>query len=130
MGEVGYAASVNSGDCAEVEELHQEPEANQKCGGDESDSHKDDEENNSADAVAGIGNEKRAHYGSDCPAGSKAWDARERIAEDLAHHCDYPAGEVEEDEPAGTHRVFDLTAEGPQVNHVADDVHPAGVHEH
>jgi len=130
VGEVGYAASVNSGDCAEVEELHQEPEANQKRGGYESDSHKNDEENDSADAVARISDEERAHYSSDCSARSKARDARERITEDLAHHCDYPAGEIEEDKPAGSHGVFDLAAEGPQINHVADDVHPAGMHEH
>ena len=41
-----------------------------------------------------------------------------------------PPIEIEEDETASSHGVFDLAAESPQVNHVADDVHPAGMHEH
>ena len=47
-----------------------------------------------------------------------------------ARHGDDAADEVEDGKAEGAHGVFDLATEGPQVDHVADDVHPAAVHEH
>ena len=130
MGEVGYASGMHRGDTAEVEDLHQEPEADEQCGWDEGDPNEDQKENHGFDPIAGISYQERSHNGRNRSAGTEAWDAREWIAEDLAHHGDDTADQIEEDESAGAHRVFDLATEGPEIDHVADDVHPAGVHEH
>ena len=51
-------------------------------------------------------------------------------AEDLGEHGYDAAGEVEEQKTGVAHGVFNGGAEGPEEDHVADDVHPAGVHEH
>ncbi len=87
-------------------------------------------EDEGANAVTRKGDEERAHDGGDGSAGAEAWDAGERIAEDLRKHGNDAAGEIEKGEADWAHGVFDFAAEGPQVNHVADDVHPAGMHEH
>ena len=78
----------------------------------------------------GKGHDERSHDGGDGSAGAETRDTRKGIAEDLRAHGDDAAHEVEEQEADRPHGVFDLAAEGPQVNHVADDVHPAAVHEH
>ena len=44
MGEIGDAAGVHVRHVAEVQDLHQEPEADEKRGGDEGDPEKDEEE--------------------------------------------------------------------------------------
>ena len=48
----------------------------------------------------------------------------------MAEDRENSAGHVEQDEPDVSHHVFDVVAEDPQVQHVADQVHPATVEEH
>jgi len=121
---------MHPGDGSDVQDLHQEPESNQQCGRYEGNSNEDNEEDHSLDAIAGIGDQERAHHCSDGSAGPETRNLREWIPDNLAHHRHNAANQIEEDESAGTHRVFDFAAEGPEVNHVANDVHPAGMHEH
>jgi len=130
VGEVRYSAGSNGGNAAEIHYLHQEPEADEQRSGDKGDPDEDQEEDDGPDAVARVGDQEGAHHSGDGSAGAEARDTRERIADDLTHHRDRPSKEVEEDEAASAHGVFDLAAECPEVDHVADDVHPAGVHEH
>ena len=73
---------------------------------------------------------KCAHDGGDGSAGAEAGDVGVRSGDDLRHHGHDAAGEVEEEKADGSHGVFNLAAEGPEEDHVADDVHPACVHEH
>src|SRR5687767_15650353 len=40
------------------------------------------------------------------------------------------AHEVEDQELAATYAVLDVVTENPEIEHVADDVRPRGVHEH
>jgi len=130
VGQVGDAAGFCLCHYADVEDLDEEPEPDQKRGGDQGDPKKNDEEDECADAVAGKGNDECAHHGGDSSAGTERGDAREGIAQDLRGHGNDAADEIKDGEADGAHRVFNFAAEGPQVNHVADDVHPAGVHEH
>ena len=53
----------------------------------------------------------------------------EKGAPGLGRHGDYSADEVEECRMAAPWRLQWRT-EGPQIHHVADDVHPAGMHKH
>jgi len=53
-----------------------------------------------------------------------------RIGQNLGEHCHQSASQIKEEVSAAAHRVFDLRAEGPQENHVPDDVRPAAMHEH
>ena len=130
MGQICDAAGFCLGDCADIEDLDKEPEANEKRGGNEGDAEKDDEEDEGANAVARKRDEKRAHDGGDGSAGTKGGDVGEGIAENLREHGNHAACEIEDGEADGAHGVFDFATEGPQVNHVADDVHPAAMHEH
>ena len=130
MSEICDAAGVHCRDAAEVEDLHKEPEADQQGGRNEGDPNEDQEENDGFDAIAGIGYQEGSHDCGNRSAGAETGDLRERIAEDLTHHCDDTADQIEEDEAAGAHCVFDFATEGPEIDHVADDVHPTGMHEH
>lgn len=113
MGEVGDAASARLGDYADVEDLHEKPEADKERCRDQSNPEKDDEEDEGANAVAGKGDEECSHHGGDGSAGAERRDAGERIAEDLRGHGDNSADEIEDGEAKAPHGVFDLATEGP-----------------
>src|SRR5262249_47126999 len=53
-----------------------------------------------------------------------------RVRGDLSHGRREPAREVEDEVAEPAHRVLDLRTEGPQEDHVAENVGPAAVHEH
>ena len=130
MSKVCDSASADLGDCAKIEDLHEKPETDERRGGDEGDPYEDEEEDNGADAIAWIGDEKCTHHSRDSSAGPKAWNTRVGIGHDLRHHGNDAARKVEDEKPETAHSALDLSTEGPQVDHVANDVHPAGVHEH
>ena len=90
----------------------------------------DEEKYQCANAIARKRDDERAHHGRNRAACAEAWNARGRVAEDLGHHGHDAAGKIEDEELEAAHRIFDLAPEGPQVDHVADDVHPASMHEH
>ena len=86
MREVGHPTGSNRRHGAEVEDLHQEPEANKESSGNESDPEENQEKDNGPDTIARIGDQKGAHHGGDGSAGAEAWHAREWSSDDLAHH--------------------------------------------
>ena len=51
-------------------------------------------------------------------------------ADHLRQHRHQAAREIEEKKTDVAHGVLHRRPKCPQINHVADDVHPAGVHEH
>jgi hypothetical protein len=53
-----------------------------------------------------------------------------RIDEGLRERCRRTAQEVEQDETDVPQPVLDIVPEDPEIQHVADDVHPAAMHEH
>ena len=130
VGEISHASGVHPCNGSEIQDLHQEPEPYQQSRRDEGDSNKDDEEDYGLYAIAGISDQKRSHHRGDGSAGAQARNLRKRVPENLAHHGHHATDQIEEDESAGAHCVFHLAAESPQINHVSDDVHPAGMHEH
>ena len=50
--------------------------------------------------------------------------------QNLREHGHQSASQIKEEVSAAAHGIFDLRAEGPQENHVPDDVRPAAMHEH
>jgi hypothetical protein len=130
VGKVGYAAGFCLGDYADVEDLHDEPEADEEDRWNAGDGEEDEKEHKCADAVTRKGDEEGAHNCGDGSAGAKSGYAREGVTEDLREHRDDASDEIEDGEAEGAHGIFDFAAEGPQINHVADDVHPACMHEH
>lgn len=130
MGEISNTAGVDRGDSANVQNLHQEPEPDEQSSGNERYPHEDQKEDDRSYAITRIGDQESAHHRGNGSARSEARNTRKGIAEDLTHHCHNTANQIKEDESASAHCIFDFPAERPEVNHVADDVHPARVHEH
>ena len=130
VGQIGNTAGSDLGDCADIQNLHEEPEADEQDGGDVGDSEKDEVEENGANSVARKGNEESSHDGGNSAACAEYRDGGRRVGDYLRHHSDEASGKVEQQEAERAHSVFNFRPECPEVDHVADDVHPAGVHEH
>jgi hypothetical protein len=56
--------------------------------------------------------------------------AKESVTNVCAANCDDSGGEIPEEKADVPERVLDVVAEDPEEEHVAEDVRPAGVHEH
>lgn len=130
MRNVGHAPGLHLRHQADVEELDEKPEADKDRGGNERDAHKDEDDENGADAIARIRDQKRAHDGGDGSAGAEVGDPGGWVGQNLSHHGNHSARQVEKQESPAAHRVFDGRAERPEEDHVAQDVEPAGVQEH
>lgn len=61
IGKVSHTNRFHIGDDANVDQLYEKPEADQKCGGYECDAIKSSEEQDSADFIAGICDQECAH---------------------------------------------------------------------
>ena len=48
----------------------------------------------------------------------------------MREHCEGAAQQIEHDKSNVPHGIFDVVAEDPKIEHVADQVHPAAVQEH
>jgi len=127
---VGDASMLDVGYGAYVEELDEEPEADQQDGGDVRDADVEEEEEERTDAVAGIGDEEGSHDCGDCTAGAEGGDVRAGRGGDLGEHRNQASQEIEDGEAEGVHRVFHGGTEGPEEDHVAEDVGPAAVQKH
>ena len=98
---------------AGVEELGEEPKADQECGRNECDPHKHKYQQNGANPIARIGDQKRAHHRGDRTARAQVWNCGMGIGCDLGQRSHQPASIVENKITPCTHRVFDLGTEGP-----------------
>src|SRR6266550_6970339 len=77
-----------------------------------------------------IGDEKRAHDGSDRSTRTQVGNRGGWAGRDLRRGRREATQEIENEIPTPTHEVFDFRSEGPQEDHVAEDMRPAAVHEH
>ncbi len=127
---VGYASMLDRGDSADVEQLDEKPEADEKDCRDVRDADEEEEEEDRADAVVGIGDEEGSHDGGDGTAGAEGGDEGAGRGGDLGEHGDQASEEIEEGEAEGVHRVFHRGTEGPEEDHVAEDVGPASMEKH
>ena len=78
----------------------------------------------------GIEHEIRAHHAADRARRADHRDAEFGSVQHLRERRGDAAQQIEHQEARPRHRVFDVVAEQPQEPHVADQVHPAAVHEH
>ena len=127
---VGDASMLDVGYCAYVEELDQEPEADEQDGGNVRDANEEEEEEKRADAVAGIGDEEGSHNGGDGAAGAEGGDVGAGRGDDLGEHRDEASEEIEDGKAEGVHGVFHGRTEGPEEDHVAENVGPASMQKH
>ena len=58
------------------------------------------------------------------------WNRRARIRDNLSGSSGKTTQHIKQDKPGVSHGVFDIIAKDPEKPHVADDVHPAAMHEH
>jgi len=130
VGHVGDASVLDVGDGADVDELHEEPKADEKDGGDIRDADEEKEEEERTDAVAGKGDEEGSHDGGDGAAGTEGGDVRAGRGGDLGEHRDQASEEIEGGEAEGVHGVFHRGTEGPEEDHVAEDMRPASMQKH
>ena len=121
---------LDGGDGAYVEQLDEKPEADEQDGGDEGDSNEEEEKEQRTDAVAGIGDEEGSHDGGNRAAGAEAGDGGAGGGGDLRERGDEASQEIEHGEAPVVHGVFHRRTEGPEEDHVAKDVRPAGVEKH
>jgi len=127
---VRYATVLDGGYGSYVEELDEKPEADEQNGGDVGDADEEEEEKDGADAVAGIGEEEGSHDGGDGSAGAEGGDVGAGRGDDLGEHGDEASEEIEDREAEGVHGVFHGRTEGPEEDHVAENVGPAAMQEH
>jgi hypothetical protein len=66
-------------------------------------------------------------YRAGCP---KRRNGGIRVNENLGERRRHSAYEIEDQELSVTEVVFDIVPEYPEIKHVAEDVHPAAMHEH
>ena len=130
VGEVGDASALDVRYRAGIDELDEEPDANEERGGDHCDPDIDDDDEERFDAVAGVGDDESPHDGGDGSAGAESGDGGGGAAGELGEHSDRAAHEIEDDVAPAAHGVLHLRSECPEEDHVADDVHPAAMHEH
>src|SRR5580700_5291878 len=79
VGQVGYASGLSMGDRAGVEELREEPKADEERSRYECDFKKHEDEQNRANPVARIGDHEGAHHRGNRTAGAQVWDRGMRI---------------------------------------------------
>ena len=79
---------------------------------------------------ARIKNDVRAHDTADCAGGADHRYGRARVSNDLRAGGAQSAQDVEDCEAYRAHRILDVVTEDPEKPHVAENVHPAAVHEH
>jgi hypothetical protein len=127
---IGDASVLDVGYGAYVEELDEEPEADEQDGGDIRDADEEEEEEERTDAVAGIGDEEGSHDGGDGAAGSEGGNVGAGRGGDLGKHRDQASEDIEDGEAEGVHGVFHRGTEGPEEDHVAEDVRPASMEKH
>lgn len=71
-----------------------------------------------------------AEYCGDGAAGSHHGDLRRRIGHRMGERSQNPTQDVEDDVFGVPHRIFDVIAEDPEIEHVAQQMHPAAVEKH
>ena len=113
VSEIGDTAGLHVGDLTGIEELGEEPESDEQRGGDKCDSDKDKNNENRANAVARIGDDKCAHDGGNGSAGAEVGHGGAGAGENLGKHGDKAAGKVEEEITGASHGIFDLGSKGP-----------------
>ena len=72
----------------------------------------------------------RAEHTGDRAARADHRNFRARLWDRLRQRGGDSAEQVEDKIAAMTHAVFDVVAEDPEIEHVADQMHPAAMHEH
>ena len=77
-----------------------------------------------------VGDQVRPEHGCDRARGAHEWHGRSEVEGRLCRARDEPTADVEGEEPAVPESVLDVVPEDPQVDHVAQQVHDPGVHEH
>ena len=71
-----------------------------------------------------------AEHAGNRSARSDGWDLGGRIERGMREAGEHAAEEIEEREPPMPHGVFDIVAEDPEVEHVAEQMHEAAMQEH
>ena len=127
---VGDASMLDGGDTADVEQLDEKPESDEQDGGDKGDAEVEKEEEERLDAVAGIGDEEGSHDGGDGAAGAEGGDIGTGRGGYLGEHRDQASEEIEDGEAEGVHGVFHGGTEGPEEDHVTEDMGPASMEKH
>lgn len=69
----------------------------------------------------------RTQYARNCTAGADGGNGRSGIGQRMGHAGENTAQQIEHDEPAMTHAILDVVTEYPQIEHVADEMHPPAV---
>ncbi len=78
----------------------------------------------------GIEDQVGPHDGADGPRGSDHGDGGGRISGDVATRGHQAGQEVEDQETAVPHGVFDVVPEDPKEPEIPDQMHPAPMEEH
>ena len=76
-----------------------------------------------------VEHEVGAEHARDRARRADVGDAGGRVGRELGEGREHAAHEVEERVAQAAHAILDVVAEDPEEQHVADDVHPAAVHE-
>src|SRR5262249_4779759 len=88
---------------------------------------KKDERTNS---IPWVGDHETAHNGGDGSARTEIRNGRRGVYSYLRAKGCQPTKQIEQQISRGSHGIFELRSERPEVNHVPDDVAPTCVHEH
>ncbi len=109
-----------------AEDLHDDPEAqDEPCRYDDQGSY-----DKHPHGVPGMEDKVGPEHASNSARGSDTRNNRCWICVYLSEACSDTCQQVKEQESKVSHLVLNLIPEDEEVHHVADDVHPRGVHEH
>src|SRR5437879_6193677 len=127
---IGHATGLHVRHLTRVDELSEEPETDQECRWNERYLHKDEDQQDGLDPIARIGHQERTHHGRDGSARPEVWNGGVGRGGDLRQRGCQSSQEIERKVSPSAHRIFDLRTEGPEKNHVDDDVRPAPMQKH
>src|SRR5262245_6457658 len=115
---------------AEVDQLHQEPDSDQEHSGDVCDSNEYEDDEKRANLILRVRDKKRPHHAGNGPARAEVGDRGAGVNCDLSEGGSETGKQVKDQIAIGTKQIFDLRSEGPQEDHVAQNVRPPTMHEH
>ena len=130
MREEGHSTAGSADTHAAAQHLHDEPEAQHQSGRHVHHARVDAERDHHQDLRAGEEQQIGAEHAGDRAACADHGHRRGGIGDGMAEHGEDAAQHIEDGKSDMPHRIFNIVAEDPQVQHVADQMHPASVQKH
>ena len=126
----GNTSAYRSQGCHAGEKLGDEPEPEEEQGRDLNDPAKDEDRHEGDNLRPRVHQDIRTHHRSDRTTRTEDWQCAAGGEEGLHQACGEATGQIEQEEPQGSHPVLDVIPEDDQHPHIREEMEPPAVHEH